>query len=97
MKSLKQSIQEGLFDVFKSMKQFTKLQGVVVDEYEKLISKNPKRYYSGKQVMDQVRKFAMDKYDEIITANDAMSFNQWWPEFSEAHANLLDRTVFNQR
>lgn len=97
MKSLTQSIQEGLFDIFKSMKQFTKLQGEVVDEYEKLINDNPKRYYSGKSVMDHVRKFAMDKYDEIITVDDAMTFNQWWSEFSKAQTNMLDRTVFNQR
>ena len=95
MKDIKEFIDEGLFDVFKSMKQFTKLQGAVVDEYEALIDKNPKRYRYGKQVLNMVYDFAKKKYDEIITVDGAMSFNQWWTDFSEAHSRLLDRTIFN--
>lgn len=96
MKTIEDLINEGMFDAFKSMKQFTKLQGVVVDEYEALIDKNPKHFHDGKQVLDAVYQFAMKKYDEIITVNDAMSFKQWWSDFSEAHSRLLDKTVFNK-
>lgn len=95
MKDLSEFINEGLFDAFKSMKQFTQLQGAVVDEYEAMINDNPKRYHNGKQVLNLVRSFAMKKYDEIINVEGAMSFNQWWADFSEAHSKLLDRTVFN--
>ena len=95
MKDIKEFINEGLFDVFKSMKQFTQLQGAVVDEYESMISDNPRRFRSGKQVLDSVRNFAIKKYDEIINVKGAMSFNQWWTDFSEAHSRLLDKTVFN--
>ena len=95
MKDIKEFMNEGLLDVFKSMKQFTQLQGAVVDEYEAMISDNPRRFRSGKQVLDLVRNFAIKKYDEIITVDDAMSFNQWWTDFSKAHSNLLDKTVFN--
>lgn len=95
MKDIKEFMNEGLFDVFKSMKQFTQLQGAVVDEYEAMINDNPRRYHNGKQVLNLVRNFAIKKYDEIIKVDGAMTFDQWWTDFSEAHSRLLDKTVFN--
>jgi hypothetical protein len=88
------SLQEGLLDALKARKQITQVQGLVADEYEKLIDENPKKYRSGKQVLDMVWDFAKKTYDEVVDAEGAITFNQWWPEFSKAHANMLDRTVF---
>lgn len=88
------SLKEGLLDAFKARKQITQVQGLVADEYEKLIDENPKKYRSGKQVLDSVFNFAKKAYDDTVTVEDALSFNQWWNEFSKAHANMLDRTVF---
>ena len=88
-------LDEGLFDMFKTRKQIVKLQGAVVDEYEKLIEENPKKYKDSKSVLNDVKKFAEDAYNKIITSEDAISFNQWWEDFEKAHTYLLDSTIFN--
>ncbi len=90
-------VQEGIFDVFKMRKQFTQLQGAVTDEFEKLIEENPKRYRNGKQVMDAVSNDAYKLYKQFITMDGAMSYNQWWKEFSEANARFLDMTTFKMK
>lgn len=88
-------LDEGLFDMFKTRKQIVKLQSAVVDEYERLIDENPKKYKDGQSVLNDVKAFANKAYDKIVNSEDAISFNQWWESFEKAHANLLDSTIFN--
>lgn len=89
------NVNEGLFDMFKNRKQFAQLQKVVVDEYEKLIEKD-KNLKEGKYVLMAVKSFANKAYDKIITAEDALSFADWWKDFEKAHTYLLDKTVFDK-
>jgi hypothetical protein len=89
------ALDEGLFDVFKIRKQITKLQGVVVDEYEKMLSTNPKKFKDAESVLKSVEGFAYNAYKKIVTAEDALSFDQWWKNFKKAHTYLLDSTIFN--
>lgn len=89
------NVNEGLFDMFKTRKQFAQLQKVVVDEYEKLIEKD-KNLKEGKYVLMAVKSFANKAYDKIITAEDALSFADWWKDFEKAHTYLLDKTVFGK-
>jgi hypothetical protein len=89
------ALDEGLFDVFKTRKQITKLQGVVVDEYEKMLSANPKKFKDAESVLKSVEGFAYNAYKKIVTAEDALSFDQWWKNFKKAHTYLLDSTIFN--
>lgn len=51
-----------ILSIFKIRKQFTQLQGVVTDVFEKLIGENPKRFHNGKQVMDAVSNDAYKLY-----------------------------------
>lgn len=90
-------VEEGLFDVFKTRKQIVKLQGVVADEYERLMEEEPKRFHDGKSVLKAVEQFAHKAYDEIVTAEDALSFPQWWADFEKAHSYMLDKTIFNKK
>lgn len=92
-----EEIHEGLFDGFKIRKQIVKLQGTVVDEYERLIEKDPKRFRSGSDVLKAVKQFAAKAYDEIVTVEGALSFSQWWGDFEKAHTYMLDRTIFNTK
>jgi hypothetical protein len=102
MKTLTQKIQEnaqqtneGLFDVFKVRKQFTELQGVLQDVIDQELETNPKKYRSGKQLMDSMHSEAKSLYNRIITMKDeAMSFNDWWKNYSNANANFYDATIF---
>lgn len=89
------ALDEGLFDVFKTRKQITKLQSVVVDEYEKMLSENPKKFKDAESVLKSVRDFADKAYKKIVTSKDALSFDQWWKNFVKAHTYLLDSTIFN--
>jgi hypothetical protein len=88
-------LNEGLFDVFKIRKQITKLQSVVVNEYEKMLSTNPKKFKDAESVLKSVESFAYNAYNKIVTAEDALSFEQWWKNFKKAHTYLLDSTIFN--
>lgn len=90
-----EAINEGLLDALKTRKQIVKLQGTVVDEYERLIEEDPKRFRSGSDVLKAVKQFAAKSYDEIVTAEGALSFSQWWGDFEKAHTYMLDRTIFN--
>lgn len=90
-----ESVNEGLFDAFKIRKQIVKLQGTVVDEYERLIEEDPKRFRSGRDVLAAVEEFASKAYKEIVTTKGALSFSQWWTDFKKAHTYMLDRTIFN--
>lgn len=89
------ALDEGLFNVFKTRKQITKLQSVVVDEYEKMLSANPKKFKDGESVMKSVESFAHKAYEKIVTSEDALSFDQWWKNFKKANVYLLDTTIFN--
>lgn len=89
------NIEEGLFDGFKIRKQIVELQGAVADLYEEIIEKNPKRFRSGNDVMTHVYSDAKKLYDKLVTMEGAISFRDWWKEFSTAHARMLDNTVFN--
>ena len=90
------TIEEGLFDKLKARKQILEVQGIVADAYEKLIQDEPKRFNSGKSVMQAIKSFAMDTYKKVVTAEGALTFSQWWEEFAKAHEYMLDKTVFNK-
>lgn len=87
-------LDEGLLDIFKIRKQFCTLQGLVVDEYEKLLDENPKKFKDGETVMAAVEQFARKAYKKIITSEDALTFSQWWEQFKNANANMLNNTIF---
>ena len=92
----KDNLNEGLFDAFKVRKQFTELQGKLQDMIDVELEKNPKKYRSGKQLMDVFKSDAQDLYDKVIIMKDeAMSFNDWWDNYSKANANFYDSTIFN--
>lgn len=45
--------------------------------------------------MDSMQSEAKSLYDRIITMKDeAMSFNDWWKNYSKANANFYDATIF---
>ena len=90
------TIEEGLFDKLKARKQILEVQGLVADAYEKLVQDEPKRFNSGKAVMQAIKSFALDTYKKVVTAEGALTFSQWWEEFAKAHEYMLDRTVFNK-
>ena len=87
-------IDEGLFDAFKARKEIVKLQGVVTDEYERLLQEDPKKYKDGKSVLKDVKKFAQDAYNKIVKSEEALSFEDWWESFEKSNVYMLDRTVF---
>jgi hypothetical protein len=91
------TIEEGLFDKLKARKQIIEVQGIVADAYEKLIQDEPKKFNSGKSVMQAIKSFALDTYKKVVTAEGALTFSQWWEEFAKAHEYMLDRTVFNKQ
>lgn len=87
-------IDEGLFDAFKARKEIVKLQGVVTDEYEKLLQEDPKKYRDGKSVLRDIKDFAKEAYKKIVKSEEALSFDDWWESFAKSNAYMLDRTVF---
>lgn len=91
------TIEEGLFDAIKGRKQILEVQSQVADAYEKLIQDNPKKFNSGKSVMQAIKSFAQDTYKKVVTAEGVLTFSQWWEEFAKAHEYMLDRTVFNKQ
>ena len=91
------TIEEGLLDKLKARKQIIEVQGIVADAYEKLIQDEPKRFNSGKAVMQAIKSFALDTYKKVVTAEGALTFSQWWEEFAKAHEYMLDKTVFNTK
>ena len=91
------TIEEGLLDKLKARKQILEVQGIVADEYEKLIQDEPKRFNSGKSVMQAIKSFALDTYKKVVTAEGALTFSQWWEEFAKANEYMLDRTIFNTK
>lgn len=93
---ISESLNEGMFDGFKIKRQIVELQGAVADLYEELLEKNPDKFRSGREVMMYIKHDASKLYDKMITIDGAISFNDWWGEFSRAHSNMLDRFVFNK-
>jgi hypothetical protein len=91
------TIEEGLLDKLKARKQILEVQGIVADAYEKLVQDEPKRFNSGKAVMQAIKSFALDTYKKVVTAEGALTFSQWWEEFAKAHEYMLDKTVFNTK
>ena len=91
------TIEEGLFDKLKARKQIIEVQGLVADAYEKLVQDEPKRFNSGKSVMQAIKSFALDTYKKVVTAEGALTFSQWWEEVAKAHEYMLDKTVFNTK
>lgn len=89
-------VEEGLFDAFKARNQIVKVQGLVADKYEELLQKNPKQFHNSDSVLRAVEDFAKKTYEEVVTVEDAITFDQWWKDFSKAHAYMLDRTIFNK-
>ena len=96
-------MNEGLIDMLKARKEILKLQGVVCDEYERLLQEDPKKYKDGKSVLKAVEKFAQEAYEKIVKSEDALSFQQWWekleksnneqPELREAHKALAREVI----
>jgi hypothetical protein len=93
---INEALNEGMFDGFKIRRQIVELQGAVADLYEEMLEKNPNKFRSGREVMMFVKNDASQLYDKIIKTEGAISFNDWWKEFSAAHSNMLDRFVFNK-
>ena len=91
------TIEEGLLDKLKARKQILEVQGLVADAYEKLVQDEPKRFNSGKAVMQAIKSFALDTYKKVVTAEGALTFSQWWEEFAKAHEYMLDKTIFNTK
>ena len=87
-------VDEGLFDALKARKEIVKLQGVVTDEYERLLQEDPKKYKDAKSVLKDVKKFAQDAYNKIVKSEEALSFEDWWESFEKSNVYMLDRTVF---
>lgn len=87
-------MNEGLIDMLKARKEILKLQGVVCDEYERLLQEDPKKYKDGKSVLKAVEKFAQEAYEKIVKSEDALSFQQWWEKFEKSNSYMLDNTVF---
>jgi len=96
IKTFDEFINEGLFGAIKGKKQILKVQGLVADEYERLIQEDPSKFKDGKSVLKAVEAFAADAYKKTVTAEGALTFPQWWEEFAKAHEYMLDRTVFNK-
>ena len=88
-------IDEGLFDALKARKEIVKLQGIVTDEYEKLLQEDPKKYKDGKSVLKAVEKFAQEAYKKIVKSEDALSFEDWWEKFEKSNSYMLDNTLFD--
>ena len=91
------TLEEGLLDKLKARKQIIEVQSLVADAYEKLIQDEPKKFNSGKSVMQAIKSFAQDTYKKVVTTEGALTFQQWWEEFAKAHEYMLDRTVFNKQ
>ena len=72
MKTLKEYIDEGLFDFINIQKQFTQLQADVTAKSEELKSES------------ELKKYAEEVFPKYITNKKAMSFKDWWTEFYEA-------------
>ena len=87
-------VDEGLFDALKARKEIVKLQGIVTDEYEKLLQENPKKYKDGKSVLRDIEDFAKEAYKKIVKSEEALSFEDWWESFAKSNVYMLDRTVF---
>lgn len=87
-------VDEGLFNAFKARKEIVKLQGIVTDEYEKLLQEDPKKYQDGKSVLKAVEKFAQEAYKKIVKSEEALSFEDWWEKFEKSNSYMLDNTVF---
>lgn len=87
-------VDEGLFDALKARKEIVKLQGIVTDEYEKLLQKDPKKYKDGKSVLRDIEDFAQEAYKKIVKSEEAISFSDWWESFEKSNVYMLDRTVF---
>lgn len=90
-------VEEGLFGAFRARKQILEVQSQVVEAYEKLIEKDPKRFNSGKSVLKAVERFAYDLYKKTVTEETALTFTQWWEEFEKAHTYMLDKTIFDTK
>ncbi len=88
-------MNEGLISAIKARKEIIKLQGVVCDEYERLLQKDPKKYHDGKSVLNAVEKYAQDAYKKIVKSEDAISFEDWWKPFSKSNAYMLDNIIFS--
>lgn len=94
IKKYNEFINEGLFGAFKARNQIIKLQGLVVDEYERLLQEKPKHFQDGKSVLKAVERFAYSTYKKVVTSDLALTFSQWWEIFSKAQIQMLDGTVF---
>lgn len=87
------AVNEGLIGAIKARKQIVNLQGTIADAIDKLIEDNPKKYNSGQDVMNAIAKFAKEKYEEMVTEEDAISYDEWWKSYSKANIALYDRIL----
>ncbi len=87
------AVNEGLIGAIKARKQIVNLQGTIADAIDKLIEDNPKKYNSGQDVMNAIAKFAKEKYEEMVTEEDAISYDEWWKSYSEANTALYDKIL----
>ena len=69
MKTLKEYINEGLFDFINLQKQFTSLQADVTAKSEEFKSEY------------KLKKYAEEVFPKYITNEKAISFRDWWSDF----------------
>ena len=77
------SANEGLVSALKAKTQIAKVQGAVFDKAYELIEKNPGKYKEGKQLLSEIEQDAKELYKKTVTAEDALTADEWWEEFSE--------------
>lgn len=94
-KNEKKPMNEGLITAIKARKEIIQLQGVVCDEYERLLQDDPKKFQDGKSVLKAVEKFAQEEYKKIVKSEGAISFEDWWTPFSKSNAYMLDKIIFS--
>jgi len=86
MKKLSQ-INEGMFSAIKASFQITKAQGKVI----KYFQDNSKDYETPQDIEKDLPKVAKEAYDECVKEEDAIKFNEWFPDFKKSFMNELKK------
>lgn len=81
MKNITDYINEGLFSGFKAQAQITKAQAAVFTHFEK----NQEKYGDDiNKIKADLPNIAKKAYDKFVTVEGAMSYNDWYSDFSKA-------------
>lgn len=90
MKKLSQ-INEGMVSAIKASFQITKAQGKVIKYFED----NRDKYKTPEDVQKDLDKVAKQAYDECVKEEDAVKFNEWFPNFKKSFLNELKNKAEN--